>query len=422
MAFPQHITGTRESGRVRAWEVGLAQRLALGTGFALVALAFVDAPIVIAWWAIVILNERALRPFVFTRFIAPAAQRDPQLARALAIAAGLLATLLWSVLPSLVWLSPASAGPALAVTMLVAISLHVAILFQRDRVLILSPFILVLLALPFATFSLVQAAFLSLGVVILLTSLAAGILDRDKLMGLIASKEMSRKLAVSNSMQKSQFVATMSHELRTPLNAIIGYSEILQEDVPEASRDDVDRIHGAAHRLLHLVNQVLDISKLDAGQTELEIVAVSPDDLVRRSIASLGDAVARGGNELRTSYEHGGAQAHGDTARLMQCLVILLRNACQFTRDGVIIVRTRADDAHVYLDVADTGIGIRAEDVQRLFRDFEQIEQGKTRSSDGMGLGLALAKRLMNLMQGDIDVASRPGEGSTFTLTIPRTS
>lgn len=420
MAFPQQITSTRDGGRVRAWEVGFAQRLALGTGFAIVALACVSAPVVIAWWAIVVLNERAIRPYVFTKFIAPAAQRDPQLARTLAIAAGLFATLLWSVLPTLVWLAPAPIGPPLAITMLAAISLHVAILFQRDRVLILSPFILLLLALPFATFPLLQATVLCLGVAILLASLAAGILDRDKLMGLIASKEMSRKLAVSNSMQKSQFVATMSHELRTPLNAIIGYSEILQEDVPQSSRDDVDRIHGAAHRLLHLVNQVLDISKLDAGQTELELGPVSLDDLVRRAMASLGDAAAKGGNELRTAYEHGAARAHGDSARLMQCLVILLRNASQFTRDGAIIVRTRVDETNAYIDVADTGVGIAAEDLERLFRDFEQIEQGKTRSADGMGLGLALAKRLMNLMGGDIEVTSKAGQGSTFTLRITR--
>lgn len=406
--------------RKRAWEAGLTHRLVLGTTFAALSAFVVDLASVATWLFVVLLNELALRPFVFTQLIAPAASTNPFRARLYAAGAGLFATCLWSILPSLVWMSGVTIGPPLACTLLLAIILHVVIGFQRDRILVLSPFLLTLTILPFLSYSAWHGFLLALGIVVLLYSLAGGILDRDKLMRLLASKEMSRELAVSDSLQKSQFVATMSHELRTPLNAIIGHSEMLQEDLSPAQRGDVDRIHAAAHRLSHLVNQVLDISQIDAGHTALETNPVALDGIVRRAISSLGDDPRRTGNALQTSYEHGHARAVAHGPRLTQCVHILLHNACQFTTNGNITVRTRADAKFVRIDVIDTGIGIAADRVSTLFRDFEQGEQGQTRSRDGMGLGLALAKRLITLMNGAIEVQSEPDRGSTFTLRLPR--
>lgn len=361
-----------------------------------------------------------MRPLVFTHLIEPAAISSPKRARAYAAATGLFATLLWSVLPCLVWLSATPIGPSLACMLLLTILLHVVIGFRRDRILVLSPFLALLSVLPFFAYSPTDGALLALGVATLLYSLAGGIVDRDKLMEMLASKEVGRRLAVSDSLQKSRFVATMSHELRTPLNAIIGYSEMLQEDLDPTHRGDAERIHAAAHRLLHIVNQVLEISKIDAGQSVAELADIALEDVVHRAIASLGNAATLRGYRVSTHFQHGETRALADGPRLIKCMNILLSNACQFTEEGDILIRTRTNDRYVYIDVSDTGIGIDKADVRRLFRDFEQVEQGQTRSSDGMGLGLALAKRMMTLMNGEIAVESRPGHGSTFTLTLPR--
>lgn len=406
--------------RTRPWEVGLTQRLALGTAFAVAALACVAPIAALTWWCLVTANEWLLRPLLFTRIIQPAAAKDAPTARLFAAVAGVFATTLWAVLPSMIWLSGSPIGPPLAIMLIAAIFLHVVILFRRDRAIILSPYVAVLLVLPFVTYPIWPAFVLAFGVLAFLTSLTAGILDRDKLVGLVAAKEMSRKLAESDSAQKSRFVATMSHEIRTPLNAMIGYSEILIEDLEGAQHDDASRIHRAAHHLLHIVNQVLDISQLDAGQAELAIQPVVIDEIVASAVAAIGDASARRGNAVHSAYEHNGALAHADPRRLSQCLGILLQNACQFTENGLITVRTRGDAQRVQIDVIDTGVGIAPGDLPRLFRDFEQIDQSRTREHDGTGLGLALARRLARLMGGDIEVTSQLGQGSTFSINLPR--
>jgi len=404
----------------RTWESGTTHRLVLAGAFAVLSVFVVDIRLVVAWFAVVVLNEIVLRPLVFTNLIEPDATTHPKRARLYAVATGLFATCLWSALPCLIWLSGTPIGPPLAGMLLLAILLHVVIGFRRDRILVLSPFLVVLSVLPFYSYSPTDGVLLALGVATPLYSLAVGIVDRDKLMQLLTNRELGRRLAISDSLQKSRFVATMSHELRTPLNAIIGYSEILQEDLDPAQHADVERIHAAAHRLLHVVNQVLDISKIDAGQSVVDATDVALEDVVNRAVGALGDAATRHGNRVSTQFEHGHALAFADASRLIQCINVLLSNACQFTRDGHILIRTRADHRYVHVDVSDTGIGIDKGDLSRLFCDFEQLQQGHARSSDGMGLGLALAKRVMALINGEITVNSQPGQGSTFTLTVPR--
>jgi signal transduction histidine kinase len=240
--------------------------------------------------------------------------------------------------------------------------------------------------------------------------------------------DAARLTAEEANVAKSQFLATMSHELRTPLNAIIGYCEILREVADDRGGDDqevedLNRIHAAAHRLLALINDVLDLSKIESGAMAAEIERVDLDGLIEEAAATVRPAAAANGTSLTIEKRNALGVAETDGFRLSQCLLNLLSNAAKFTRDGSIKLRTARETKDgadwLVFEVIDTGIGIAAEAQARLFEPFVQADASTTRAFGGTGLGLAITRRLARIMGGDVTVKSAPGRGSAFTLRLP---
>lgn len=233
--------------------------------------------------------------------------------------------------------------------------------------------------------------------------------------------EADRARAVAANKAKSSFLAVMSHELRTPLNAVIGYAEILEEDLKqegmEQQYDDASKIRGAGRHLLGIINQVLDLSKIEAGSMEIESIDYCPSTLVREVIDTTRHLVESGGNTLAVSAQ-GLPQAVGDPTRVRQCLFNLVSNAAKFTQNGVISVEATADNNMLIFKIKDTGIGMTDTQMAKVFEPFVQADESTTRKFGGTGLGLAITRKLALIMGGEANVTSKIGQGSTFTLSI----
>jgi signal transduction histidine kinase len=224
------------------------------------------------------------------------------------------------------------------------------------------------------------------------------------------------------SEHKSQFLATMSHELRTPLNAIIGFSEVLHEqmfgELNERQLAYVKDVLEAGKHLLSLINDVLDLAKIEAGRMELELTQVAIPDLLRNAVSMHAERASRGGIELALAVEPEQITITADDRRVRQVVFNLLSNAVKFTpSDGRVDVSARLDGTHVEVAVADTGPGISAEEQETIFEEFEQTTEGK--QAEGTGLGLPLSRKLVELHGGRLWVESRAGQGSTFRFTLP---
>jgi signal transduction histidine kinase/CheY-like chemotaxis protein len=236
--------------------------------------------------------------------------------------------------------------------------------------------------------------------------------------------EQARELSEVANRTKSQFLANMSHELRTPLNAIIGYSEILQEDAADGGQEhfvtDLKKIEGAGRHLLGLINDILDLSKVEAGKMEVFIEEVDIPSLLEEVGAIIRPLVAKSGNtlELRVAPEIGSIRT--DRTKVKQCLLNVLSNASKFTQNGKLTLAIeRTDRATVQMTISDTGIGMSPEQLGRLFQAFSQADASTTKKFGGTGLGLAITRHFCRLLGGDISVASQVREGSTFTIVIP---
>jgi len=240
--------------------------------------------------------------------------------------------------------------------------------------------------------------------------------------------ERSRVLAqqaVAASAAKSAFMTTMSHELRTPLNAVIGYAELLVEDAEKrglsSMRDDLLKVVGASHHLLGLIEDILDLSRVEADRIELRRERFTAQELVHEVCEALEPLAKKRKNTLHTSFDATPLTLDLDRGRLRQVLLNLIENAIKFTSQGKITALVRAETPHqsVVIEVVDTGIGIDAADHERIFEAFTQIDASPRRRYEGSGVGLSLCRRLVEAMDGTISVRSQLGRGSTFTVRLP---
>jgi PAS domain S-box-containing protein len=249
-----------------------------------------------------------------------------------------------------------------------------------------------------------------------------------------AALRESKDAAEEANRAKSQFLANMSHELRTPLNAIIGYSEMLQEDAEEVGSGeiipDLEKIRGAGKHLLNLINDILDISKIEAGKMELYVETFSLSTLIYEVQTTIQPLIEKNGNILEIDCPEDLGTMEADLTKVRQALLNLLSNAAKFTEQGTITLTviqeqkgTEADALAsipwVTFKVTDTGIGMTLEQLEKVFQAFTQADASTTRKYGGTGLGLAISRRFCQMMGGDITVASQVGQGSTFTIRLP---
>ena len=239
--------------------------------------------------------------------------------------------------------------------------------------------------------------------------------------------ELERAKALSANTAKSQFLANMSHELRTPLNAIIGYSEMLQEDAGEEGNDsivsDLNRINSAGRHLLTLINDILDLSKIEAGKVELYLETFSIKSLVDDVVSTIQPLAEKNNNNVVVENLSAITDMHTDLTKLRQTLFNLLSNACKFTERGTITIRVgseiRSEMDWISFQVIDTGIGMEPEQMRKVFEAFSQADVSTTRKFGGTGLGLAISRRFCEMLGGEINVESLTGEGTTFTVLLP---
>ena len=239
-------------------------------------------------------------------------------------------------------------------------------------------------------------------------------------------KETAEEAKNANS-AKSTFLANMSHELRTPLNAIIGYGELILDDpgtsINDAHYNDLRKIVSAGHHLLHLINEILDLSKIEAGKLEVVAVDIDLPHMFNELSTTINPLVEKNNNQLIVECSPQVRQIHSDNMKVRQILINLLGNACKFTENGIISLKAepRSINSREYVSfsVADTGAGIKQDLIDSLFEPFTQGDPSPTKSHGGTGLGLSICHRLSVLLGGDITVTSVMGEGSTFTVTIP---
>jgi signal transduction histidine kinase len=226
------------------------------------------------------------------------------------------------------------------------------------------------------------------------------------------------------SRHKSEFLANMSHELRTPLNAVIGFSEVLQDrlfgDLNNKQAEYVADIHSSGRHLLALINDILDLSKIEAGRMELQVSSFALSDVLENAVALARERATREGISLGLEVDPSAGAVDADERKIKQVLFNLLTNALKFTpRGGHVDVTGRGGGGDVVVSVRDDGVGIAAADHVRIFEEFQQV--GQSQLQEGTGLGLALSRRFVELHGGRLWVESEPGQGSTFMFTLPRT-
>ena len=240
--------------------------------------------------------------------------------------------------------------------------------------------------------------------------------------------QQAKNTAEAANRSKSQFLANMSHELRTPLNAILGYSEMLIEEAIEAGQAaliiDLQRIHGSGRHLLGLINDILDLSKIEADRVTFTSETFDILGLVQEVATTIRPLVNQNTNALQVRCPSDLGTMHGDIMKVRQCLLNLLGNACKFTHQGTITItvkrgRVRGETEFITFQISDSGIGMNPDHLEKLFKPFSQADDSTTRKYGGTGLGLAITRKLCERMGGNVIVESAIDQGSTFTMCLP---
>jgi len=232
----------------------------------------------------------------------------------------------------------------------------------------------------------------------------------------------SRELEKANRL-KSEFLASMSHELRTPINALIGYASLMLDriygDLTPRQEEGLNRIQGAAQHLLALINDILDLAKIEAGRMPLHLDDVTLSDVMTEISEQIEPMVKKKKLTLSVELPPSKIKLHTDRTKVKQILLNLLSNAVKFTHHGGIWVTVSKDEEDLRFDVRDTGIGIRAADLESIWEDFRQVDQSRTREFGGTGLGLSITRKLVDALGGHVFAESVYGKGSTFTVILP---
>ena len=235
--------------------------------------------------------------------------------------------------------------------------------------------------------------------------------------------KIAKESAEGANRAKSAFLANMSHELRTPMNAILGYSEMLIEDGSDMNPDeiiaDLQKIQASGKHLLALINDVLDLAKIESGKMTLFLENFRVADLVKEVQSTIEPLVQKNSNTLKVSVTDKVEFMRADKTKIRQSLLNLLSNASKFTRQGTISLSVFSCTDQIYFEVVDTGIGMKPEHMEKLFQAFSQAEASTTSKYGGTGLGLAITRKFVRLMGGDVTVQSEFGKGTTFTMNIP---
>ncbi len=266
-----------------------------------------------------------------------------------------------------------------------------------------------------------------------LGALAAAFNDMAQSLGLAHQRleqarkdaELAREIAVDANHAKSAFLANMSHELRTPMNAIIGYSDMMIEEAEDEGREEPDllKIRSAGKHLLSLINDVLDLSKIEAGKMTLYLEDFEVDEMIDEVVSSVQPLVEKNANTFELEIGDDVGSMRADVTKVRQALVNLLSNASKFTENGTVrlsAVRTQEEGGdRLRFEVSDTGVGMTPEQCSKVFEEFAQADVSTTRKYGGTGLGLTISRRFCRMMGGDITLASELGKGTTFTVDLP---
>jgi signal transduction histidine kinase len=421
-------------------------RMAVGALFATGAAFVLESPSAGFGWYLAVILSLGFDYMLGNSYLEVRGAADRQTAGLLFVCGSLFSVSIFAAMP--VVLAAMGGGPGRVLGVLIAASSLVSVMmftFQAPRFMFLAaaPPTIALMAMPLIPFqadalNAAQAAVgVGCGVVGFLAYVTRSALNNGKMVvGWKAAHqaakdrqleaELKRAEAEEANRAKSEFLAVMTHELRTPLNAVIGYAEIIQEDLDAEGRkdlsDDAGRITGSARHLLGLIDQILNLSNMDAGVDGLSPRDVDARKLIEEAIHSVEDDARSAGNRISMRVAAEAERLYTDGGKLAVCLAALMSNAVKFTSNGLIAVtaeREHGDCDMFVLSVSDTGVGIATADMPKLFKPFVQLDSTATRAKGGMGLGLSIAQRMANTLGGAVTVTSESGAGSTFVVRVP---
>lgn len=425
----------------------LRWRFATAFAFMIGAVLVLDGPQIGVGWFLAISLAMGFDAMLGASYLESRGAEQRKIAGILFVWGTLFSLMIFSAMPVLLAALAGEPGRVLGVLMgassLVSVMLFT---FQARRFMLLSaaPATLALLATPFIPFhesavSPLQGALgVGCGVLCFLAYIGRAAMNNN---AMVAGWKAANKVAKERQLEaetkraeaeeanraKSEFLAVMTHELRTPLNAVIGYAEIIDEDLRAEGRDesagDAARITASARHLLGLIDQILNMSSVDAGQQGLSPRDFDVRKLIEEATGLVSEEAQAAGNKISVRVAGDAEVAHTDAGKLAVCLSALLSNAVKFTSGGLIAISAERECSAgrdlLTITVSDTGVGIAAADLERIFTPFSQADQTSTRAKGGLGLGLSMAKRMANTLGGDIVVSSQPGVGSTFAIRIP---